>query len=161
MDFLFLAFGFKPGLDKNNLTAFDKVPHQHLLLKLKNMGISGNLLSWVQDWLCNRKQRVVVRGCAYSWQEVTSGVPQGSVLGPLMFVTFINVLDPDILCRAKKFADDTKLNSDFPRSLPKVIQRSFKWIWIRFSLGLRQMLFSIDKCKVMHFGSTTLGILIL
>ena len=94
-------------------TVFDKAPHQHLLLKLRSMGISGNLLSWIQHWLCHRKQRVVVSGCASSWQEVTSGVLQGSVLGTLLFVAFINYdIDADILCSAKKFADDPKLYSD-------------------------------------------------
>ena len=82
------------------------------MLKLKSMGITGNVLSWIQHWLCNMKQRVVVGGCASSWQEVTSGVPQGSVLGPLLFVAFINDIDADNLCRAKKFADDTKLYSE-------------------------------------------------
>ena len=133
--------------------AFDKVPHQRLLLKLKSMGITGNLLSWIQHWLCNRKQRVVVSGCASSWQEVTSGVPQGSVLGPLLFVAFINDIDADILCRAKKFADDTKLYSEvsskgdsekFQMDLDKVFSWSQEW----------QMLFNIDKCKVMHIGSS-------
>ena len=117
------------------------------------MGITGNLLSWIQHWLCNRKQRVVVSGCASSWQEVTSGVPQGSVLGPLLFVAFINDIDADILCRAKKFADDTKLYSEvsskgdsekFQMDLDKVFSWSQEW----------QMLFNIDKCKVMHIGSS-------
>ncbi|PIK44947.1 putative RNA-directed DNA polymerase from mobile element jockey-like [Apostichopus japonicus] len=87
--------------------AFDKVPHQRLLLRLKSMGDNGNLLSWIENWLGNRKQRVVIKDCASSWQDVTSGVPQGSVLGPLLFVAYINDIDGDIL-----FADDTKLYSE-------------------------------------------------
>ncbi|PIK44216.1 putative RNA-directed DNA polymerase from mobile element jockey-like [Apostichopus japonicus] len=91
---------------------FDKAPHQRRLLRLKSMGVNGNLLSWVGNWLGNTEQRVVIKGCASSWQDVTSGVPQGSVLGPLLFVAYINDIDADILCTAKKFADDTKLYSE-------------------------------------------------
>ncbi|PIK59167.1 putative RNA-directed DNA polymerase from mobile element jockey-like [Apostichopus japonicus] len=92
--------------------AFDKVPHQRLLLRLKSMDVNGNLLSWIENWLGNRKQRVVIKGCASSWQDVTSGVPQGSVLGTLLCVAYVNDIDGDILCTAKKFADDTKLYSE-------------------------------------------------
>ncbi|PIK49959.1 putative RNA-directed DNA polymerase from mobile element jockey-like [Apostichopus japonicus] len=133
--------------------AFDKVPHQRLLLRLKSMGVIGNLLSWIGNWLGNREQRVVINGCASSWQNVTSGVPQGSVLGPLLFVAYINDIDGDILCTAKKFADDTKLYSEvssksdsekFQADLDKIFSWSQGW----------QMLFNIDKCKVMHIGSS-------
>ncbi|PIK33341.1 putative RNA-directed DNA polymerase from mobile element jockey-like [Apostichopus japonicus] len=117
------------------------------------MGVIGNLLSWIGNWLGNREQRVVINGCASSWQNVTSGVPQGSVLGPLLFVAYINDIDGDILCTAKKFADDTKLYSEvssksdsekFQADLDKIFSWSQGW----------QMLFNIDKCKVMHIGSS-------
>ena len=89
--------------------AFDKVPHQRLLVKLKTMGIDGKVLEWIRDWLSHRKQRVVLNGTNSKWQPVLSGVPQGSVIGPLLFILYINDLDTGITSNISKFADDTKL----------------------------------------------------
>ncbi len=76
--------------------AFDKVPHKRLLTKLKSCGVSGNLQKWSEDCLSARKQRVVISGKASILRDVLSGVPQGSVLGPVLFLMYVNDIDDGI-----------------------------------------------------------------
>ena len=89
--------------------AFDTVPHVRLKNKMEALGIKGQLLEWIVEWLRDRKQRVVLKGKQSKWEQVISGVPQGSVLGPLLFTIYINDIDEGIVNRILKFADDTKV----------------------------------------------------
>ena len=91
--------------------AFDKVWHSGLIHKLKQNGVTGNLLNFFISYLSDRKQRVVINGCSSEFLTIESGVPQGSVLGPLLFLIYINDLEQDIKSNIKFFADDTMLYS--------------------------------------------------
>ena len=95
--------------------AFDKVPHQRLLEKLRNHGIAGKVLGVIENWLKGRRQRLCIRGRWSSWITVWIGVPQGSVLGPLLFWILISDLDEGIRSHILKFADDTKVFQELER----------------------------------------------
>ena len=89
--------------------AFDVVPHQRLLHKLDHYGIRGTTLNWIQNFLTNRTQKVVVDGSSSESARVRSGVPQGTVLGPLLFLTYINDLPSTVSSQVRLFADDCLL----------------------------------------------------
>ena len=91
--------------------AFDKVWYEGLIFKLEQKGISGKLLRLIKDFLSNRKQRVVLNGQCSSWMDVQAGVPQGSILGPLLFLIYFNDLPDNLVSNPKLFADDTSLFS--------------------------------------------------
>ena len=129
--------------------AFDKVPHQRLLLILRAHSIGDSITDWIEQWLADRTQRVVVDGEVTNWKSVLSGVPQGSVLGPILFLIYINDLDDSITRNVLKFADDTKLfrkvNTDGDKQhLQNDLDRLVKWPekW--------QMLLNFGKCKCLH-----------
>ena len=89
--------------------AFDKVGHQGLLYKLNQNGISGNLLETLIDFLKDRKQSVALNGQNSSWENIQAGVPQGFILGPLLFPIYVNDLSDNVSTNVKLFADDTSL----------------------------------------------------
>ena len=91
--------------------AFDKVWHKGLVYKLKRCGINGKLIVLIENYLSNRVQRVVLNGQESEWEKINSGVPQGSVLGPLLFLIYINDLTDGISSNMKLFADDSSLFS--------------------------------------------------
>ena len=132
--------------------AFDTVPHERLLKKLYAYGIRGNVLSWIRDFLKERKQRVVLNGEESNWLDVTSGIPQGSVLGPILFLVYINDLPEVVHNAVKLFADDTKLYGNsctdedqhlLQDDINSLIQWSDSWL----------LKFNISKCKHMHLGN--------
>ena len=132
--------------------AFDRVPHRRLLSKVKAHGIDGKVLEWIRGWLTNREQRVQINGKKSEWGSVTSGVPQGSVLGPLLFIIYINDLEIGINSDISKFADDTKIgrpivNDDDARVLQEDLVRLYEWSekW--------QMKFNVNKCSIMSVGN--------
>ena len=131
--------------------AFDKVPYIRLFKKLEAHGIGGWVLRWIKDWLSHRRQRVSISRELSEWREVTSGVPQGSVLGPVLFLIYINDLDEEIISKLSKFADDTKLckgirNTEDVNILQGDLDALHNWAtdW--------QMQFNTDKCSVIHLG---------
>ena len=89
--------------------AFDTVPHRRLLGKLSAYGIQGNILNWIKDFLCGRSQIVKVNGEQSAPAAVISGIPQGTVLGPLLFVIYINDILDNIKLEGLLFDDDTKI----------------------------------------------------
>ena len=89
--------------------AFDRVWHAGLLAKLQAAGVTGNVHTWFADYLFDRKQRVVLPGAVSDWTDIRAGVPQGSILGPLLFLLYINDIVEDIVSNIRLFADDTSL----------------------------------------------------
>ena len=89
--------------------AFDKVPHQRIILELKPHGMGNNIVNWIEQWLTDRRQRVVVDGEVSSWKSVLSGVPRGSVLGHILLLVYINDLEEGVTGNILKCVDYTKL----------------------------------------------------
>ena len=130
--------------------AFDSVPHQRLLAKLDSIGIRGSILRWIKAFLTNRQQRVIINGASSDWTGVTSGVPQGTVLGPLLFLIYINDIVSNIRHSSTSlFADDCALYRTIndandcillQEDLDAISNWSVKW----------QLCLNYSKCKVLN-----------
>ncbi len=122
------------------------------MFKVKQLGIVGIVHNWIENWLNNRKQRVVINGSASNWGPVASGVPQGTVLGPVLFLIYINDIDLGLNNFISKFADDTKIGnpviSDCDRqSLQEDLRKISAWSdrW--------EMPFNVNKCHILQVGT--------
>ncbi len=135
--------------------AFDKIPPNKLMFKVRQLEISGNVHNWIENWLSNRKQRVVINGTASDWAPVTSGVPQGSVLRSILFIIFINDIDVGLNNFIAKFAHDTNIGNSVIsdrdlQSLQDDLNKISAWFarW--------EMPFNVKKCHILQVGTRNL-----
>ena len=130
-------------------SAFDKVDHNLLLGKLHSMGIRGQLLRWIQNFLYMRKQRITFKGVVSEWCNVTSGVPQGSVLGPILFLLFVNDLNDVVSSSLFQFADDNSIVRPIYGDLDhKILQQDIENIF-KWSV-CNKLPLNLSKCSTMH-----------
>ena len=130
------------------MKAFDTVPHKRLISKMRTYGIDGQILQWTGAFLTGRTQRAAVNGSFSTWMDVLSGIPQGSVLGPLLFVIYINDLPDRLISPTFMFADDTKIFREVTcQGDQEILQDDLNALQSWSNEWLLR--FHPDKCKVM------------
>ena len=170
---------WRRALDRNKIVgavfidlskAFDSIDHELLLCKLDKYGVQGNELQWFRNYLADRRQRVTVNGAMSSWRPVSRGVPQGSILGPLLFCLFVNDMPGSVgSCTVGLYADDTMLYhcskdlSDLEDSLQDNLDGIARWIddnGLKMNMKKTQVMFlsrrgrkeEVKHARVMHHG---------
>ena len=129
--------------------AFDKVSHHHLLYKLQCYGIRGHLFSWLHDYLSDRTHRIIIGGHSSEWMEVSSGVPHGSILGPILLLLYINDFLLSVSCRIELFADDSVLYRKIA-SEDDCVQFQDDLLSATSWCDLWKVTLKSEKCKALH-----------
>ena len=135
--------------------AFDSVPHKRLIGVLRQYGVTGRTLDWITDFLSGRQQRVVINDSRSSWQPVKSAIPQGSVLGPVLFLIYINTMPDIIASKIYLFADDAKLYRQIEDTLD-VTRLHEDLQSLEIWSGQSLLSFNIDKRVHMTIGNKKL-----
>ncbi len=122
------------------------------MLKVKQLGINGNVYNWIENKLSIRRQRLVINGTASDWAPVRSGVTQGSVLGPVLFIIYINDIDVELNNFISKFADDTKIGNSVSiehdrMSLQENLRKISDWS------ERRKMPFNVNQCHILQIST--------
>ena len=139
--------------------AFDKVWHKGLFFKLRKMGICGNLLNWIKDYMSGRHQKVVLNGVESNVCYLEAGVPQGPILGPLLFLIYINDIVEDMECNINIFADDTSVQQSIiditsfekvNRDLQRLTVFGKQWLILFNALKTEYMIISRQRNRPNH-----------
>ena len=134
---------------------FNKVPHHHLCLKLSYYGIRGGILFWIENSLTGRSQQVIVNGCSSNPTNVMSGVPQGTVVAPLLFLCYINGLPENVSSKVRLYADDVLIYNSKEDCLMLQEDLNSLQLWA----NKWQMIFNADKFELIRITNTKLPML--
>ena len=137
---------------------FIKVPHHHLCLKLPHYGNRGGILFWIENFLTRRSQQVIVNGCSSNPTNVMSGVPQGTVVAPLLLLCYINDLPENVSSKVRLYADDVLIyNTIHSKEDCLMLQEDLNSL--QFWANKLQMMLNADKCELIRITNTKLPML--